>query len=138
MYHGDLPQPLDDIGGWPNPVLADFYADYAKVAFREFGDRVSKTIMHFALLGKHACMIHSCMKLDHGTTQTTNEILMNILKDCQLRTLTCVAKGNAPNMIVSSKVSIYKLPNMQSITLVIFSTTYQNMKISVNKLTLQI
>jgi len=40
IYHWDLPQCLDDIGGFTNPQFPEWYEAYAKVCFENFGDRV--------------------------------------------------------------------------------------------------
>ncbi len=44
LYHWDLPQALDDLGGWQNRDIALWFADYAALIARRYGDRVR----HFA------------------------------------------------------------------------------------------
>ncbi|XP_047456732.1 lactase-phlorizin hydrolase-like isoform X2 [Mugil cephalus] len=40
LYHWDLPQALQDIGGWENVQLIDIFNDYSDFCFATFGDRV--------------------------------------------------------------------------------------------------
>jgi beta-glucosidase len=40
LYHWDLPQDLEDRGGWRNREIVDLFTDYAVVMGKEIGDRV--------------------------------------------------------------------------------------------------
>ncbi len=40
LYHWDLPQGLEDLGGWPNRDLAGYYADYAGILAKHLGDQI--------------------------------------------------------------------------------------------------
>ena len=46
LYHWDLPQPLQDAGGWANRDTAERFAEYAQHMARELGDLVSTWITH--------------------------------------------------------------------------------------------
>ncbi len=40
LYHWDLPQELEDAGGWPERATAERFAEYAAIMARALGDRV--------------------------------------------------------------------------------------------------
>ncbi len=44
LYHWDLPQPLEDAGGWGNRDTAERFADYAGVVMAALGDRLPSVI----------------------------------------------------------------------------------------------
>lgn len=57
LYHWDLPQSLEDRGGWTNRDMAAYFADYVELILDIFGDRVS----HLFMLNEpnvHAVMGH--------------------------------------------------------------------------------
>lgn len=46
LYHWDLPQVLQDQGGWPERATAEAFIEYSDVVTRHLGDRVKHWITH--------------------------------------------------------------------------------------------
>lgn len=40
VYHWDLPQALEEKGGWQNRDIVEWYGEYASLLFREFGNQI--------------------------------------------------------------------------------------------------
>jgi beta-glucosidase len=50
LYHWDLPQALEDKGGWTNREIVNWFAEYTDLVTRRFGDRVR----HWVVLNEPA------------------------------------------------------------------------------------
>ena len=44
LYHWDLPQALEDKGGWANRDIVDAFEKYATACAEAFGDRISTAL----------------------------------------------------------------------------------------------
>ncbi|MFI5936556.1 GH1 family beta-glucosidase [Actinoplanes sp. NPDC051494] len=72
LYHWDLPQELEDAGGWPNRDTAYRFADYAMLVFDKLSDRVTNwTTLNepwcSAWLGYHVG-VHAPGRQDHDAS----------------------------------------------------------------------
>jgi len=82
LYHWDLPQHLQDIGGWANKKVVDYFVEYAELMFKEFGDIVPIWITHnepwvVSILG-HAWGVHAPGIKDYKTAlQVAHNILLS-------------------------------------------------------------
>jgi beta-glucosidase len=76
LYHWDLPQKLEDAGGWTNRDLASRFADYSEIVAKALGDRVqdwcllnepAAFLSQGYLEGTHAPGRHSVFDFLRGT-----------------------------------------------------------------------
>ena len=75
MFHFDMPDALDQRGSWSNRESIEWFENYAKVLFANFGDRVKYwlTINEQNMLTLVGSVIGT-LRLPEGTTNITKEI----------------------------------------------------------------
>ncbi len=89
LNHWDLPQALQDAGGWPNRDNADWFVEYARVVFDRLGDRVALWSTHnepwvAAFLG-YAMGVHAPGIRDYAQAyQAVHHLLLSHGKTVQL------------------------------------------------------
>ncbi|MGE5549726.1 MAG: GH1 family beta-glucosidase [Bacteroidota bacterium] len=82
LYHWDLPQKLQEIGGWTNRDVIGYYTDYAAHMYRRLGDRVKQWFTHneprvVANLG-YAVGTHAPGFMDHSlAVQVSHHLLLS-------------------------------------------------------------
>jgi beta-glucosidase len=89
LFHWDLPQRLQDLGGWPWRDTADHFADYARIVFDHLGDRVRLWATHnepwvSSFLG-HAHGLHAPGLCDYSKAyQAAHHLLLSHGKAVQV------------------------------------------------------
>jgi beta-glucosidase len=105
LYHWDLPQALEDKGGWPNRDLAKYFADYCQIVTKELGDRVNDWCIFnepwvFTMLG-YARGIHAPAKKDFPAFLRASHVV-NLAQGQAFRAI----KGVNPQLKVGTAFSM--------------------------------
>ena len=112
LFHWDLPQALQDTGGWTNRETCDAFADYALLMFETLGDRVKSWITFneppcIAVLG-YGVGAHAPGLTDWGAAFQVShnvnvahglavQVARNVIPDAQIGIAENVAKNRPSN-----------------------------------------
>lgn len=81
LYHWDLPAALDDRGGWTNPDISGWFADYADVMYRALDGRVKKwATMNEPWVVTDGGYLHGTMAPGHRGTYGTALASRNLMR----------------------------------------------------------
>jgi len=80
LYHWDLPQRLEDEGGWRNRATIDAFTEYATATVAAFGDRIKKWTTHnepwVAAFAGHLEGVHAPGLTDWGAALTSGHHIL--------------------------------------------------------------
>jgi beta-glucosidase len=82
LYHWDLPQALQERGGWQNRDTVDRFVEYAEQAARRYGDRAATIATHnepwvVAILGHEAGNFAPGLKSQKAAMQVAHHLLLS-------------------------------------------------------------
>jgi len=105
LYHWDLPQALEDKGGWPNRDMAKYFADYCEIVVKELGHRVNDWCIFnepwvFTMLG-YSWGIHAPGRKDFDAFLRASHVV-NLAQGAAFRTI----KGVNPKLKVGTAYSV--------------------------------
>jgi beta-glucosidase len=105
LYHWDLPQALEDKGGWPNRDMAKYFADYCEIVVKELGDRVNDWCIFnepwvFTTLG-YSWGIHAPGRKDFDAFLRASHVV-NLAQGAAFRAI----KGVNPKLKVGTAYSV--------------------------------
>lgn len=63
MYHWEMPQALEEQGGWKNRKIVEYFEDYAEILYTHFGDKVIKYLMQFFFTIRYCWFLQDIMLL---------------------------------------------------------------------------
>jgi len=105
LYHWDLPQPLQDQGGWTNRDIAGRFSDYALLATARLGDRVR----HWAMLNEpnvHAIFGHGYGNHAPGLTGWANLIAAQHHQNLAQGTALAALRASRPGLVLGTVLSL--------------------------------
>ncbi|MDD2398185.1 MAG: family 1 glycosylhydrolase [Bacilli bacterium] len=91
LYHWDLPQYLQDIGGWLNPKTVEAFAHYVAVVVQHFGSRC----LHYITLNEPQCIVN----LGHRTLEHAPGIYLSDEQTVKIVHHLLLAHGHAVTVI---------------------------------------
>ncbi|MCX7970284.1 MAG: glycoside hydrolase family 1 protein [Negativicutes bacterium] len=83
LYHFDMPWSLQKRGGWENPLVGDYFADYCRFCFETFGDLVEYwLVMNEPIVAPECCYLSAHHYPQVSDSRAAVQVAHNILVAC--------------------------------------------------------